>query len=191
MADISIPHSLTQAEAVISLSSLLQKLMDVNERKSLADDIKAFHALNDTEAKKAQEARDLIKSHAETVEKIRATSLANKQASDSLSIERTVWEQKKMSEQAAIEEAKNNVASSLADAHALAEAATQMQNDLAVRESALEENKGAHAENVRKLLSDQNKLAEERQSLEAQKRAILDLDKDVKAKVEALKKFNF
>src|ERR1700679_165376 len=65
---IYTPPSLNTADTILNLADSLVKLLDPKERGKIADEIKAHHALNDTEAKKHAEAISLIEKHKSILE---------------------------------------------------------------------------------------------------------------------------
>src|ERR1700733_5271301 len=76
--DIFVPASLSAADANLSLAQSLAVLIDPKERAKIADDIKAHHALNESEAKKASDARNLIKQHSDILEETNRVTAQNK-----------------------------------------------------------------------------------------------------------------
>lgn len=188
---INSPPQLSQLQSGLDSIKILSELNNPSSIKSIEQKIIAFHALNDTEAKKAQEARDLIKKHSDILEETKGIAAGNYQEKKSILTERKNFEDEKSEEYKKIDIAKGTVELRRQEAQFLMDEANSKQNDIALRETELNKAKTLHAENVAKLLQDQKSLSDERKKLESQKQAILDLDRETKAKVDALKKFNF
>ena len=191
MSDISVPHSLNEAKATLNLADSFAKILDPNERKKIADDIVKFHALNDTEAKKAEDARNLIKQNADILAETQKT--ASQLAADKKELEQnkltfateTATERNKIKDEWAKVKTASDAAKDLHDK------ANGMINDVTARESSLRADKEAHADNVKKLAAEQESLKSDRAKLDKYREEVLALDNETKAKVEKLKQFNF
>lgn len=186
---ISVPPGLTLLEAVSQLMPHMEKF--VSNRKSIEQDIVSFHALNETEAKNAQEAKAVIKQNESLVQEAMKISLKNEQDKKAIDSMREKFEEERRLEYQKIADAKLPANEALVRAQVLRNEVDALKEDVAVREKQLASDKHTHGESVEELEKDRKVLAEERKTLETQKQAIIDLDSSVKAKIEKLKQFNF
>lgn len=189
MGDVFIPPSLSNADAIAKAIPILSTL--VNDRKSIESDIKSFHALNDTEAKKAQEARSTIKIHEQTLVEIKKTEAIVEKEKVDLQKAKSTFEQEKADEYQKIANAKLPANEALVKAQTLLDESKARQSDVALREEALEQAKKDHAKLVEAHLQKEKESAVERKKMDDQKKAILALDKAITDKLETLKKLNF
>lgn len=189
--DIFVPQSLNGADAVLAMVAQMENLLDTNKRKAMTDDIIKFHALNDTEKKKADEARALIKQHADILEETRKLAASTAEEKKNLSENKKQFEieMQEQREKLAIE--KNSVKGALDEAKKLNDQAIEMKNNMTEREAELFKNKYAHAENINKFEEDKKSLEKQRSDIDEYKRQVIALDNETKTKVEKLKQFNF
>jgi hypothetical protein len=191
MSDIFVPASLNSADVSLSIANSLSVLVDPKERAKIADDIKAHHALNDIEAKKAAEARALIKQHQDILNE--TNRVAEKNKADKEALEES---QKKFNADCEIERQKiatkwSDVSDAAQTAKDLNAKAEGMINDVASREESLRKAKETHANDVKKLGEDAAALEEKRKGIEKFQIEVSALDTATKSKVEKLKQFNF
>lgn len=189
--DIFVPPSLKSADASLSLAESLSILIDPSKRKAIADDIKAHHALNDTEAKKAEDARSLIKEHTSVLNETKASEQRINKATKDLETEKTNFKSEKDAEWAKVALAKGEAKDALEKAQMLHKQALDAQNKANQKEVDLNKAVDEHTINVKKLAQDKAALAEDYNELAKTKKEILNLDAQTKAKVEKLKQFNF
>jgi len=188
---INNPPALNEADSALKFVTLFQKLMDPVQRKTIADDITAFHALNDTEAKKAADARDLIKKHTEILNDTKRISEQNAK-------DRKDLEQDKVAHNAAVDAANQKLTSDrnlLVDERAKAKKIAD-EGELAMslalqKENELKITKSDHESEVAKLNKDKQDLADEKKKIDEYKKQVIALDEETKAKVAKLKQFNF
>lgn len=189
MGDIFLPRSLEAAEAILALKPAMEQIL--NNRKSIEDDIRKFHALNDTEAKKSEEARALIKKNSDILETARKISEENSIEREKIISERISFNEEKSREYEKIDIEKGSINLQKREAQSLIDEARAKHIELSSREEDLANSRIEHAKNATKLLQEQKLLDEKRRELEEHRQAVIDLDRDTRAKVEALKKFNF
>lgn len=191
MGDISVPRSLTAADAALSFADSLTKLIDPALRAKIADDIKAHHALNETEAKKADDARSLIKKNQDILDETIRISYQNKKCGEELDSQRFNFKADSESERQRIEDKWKEVKAAAAAASNLHVNAEKMIADVEKRENALKSDKIEHEKNVNKLTTDRSALEKERLDIDEYKNKIIALDKTTNEKVDKLKQFNF
>lgn len=191
MSDISVPKSLSSAEAILSLATSLQTFIDPSERKKIADEVRAFHALNDTEARKAQEARDTIKQNSSILQENQKIAALNEQNQKQLVSDRAIFEEEKRHEYQKISDAKLPANEALVRAQQLRDEAKGLQDDVAAREKALDAERAEHEKNVLKLGQDKESFGEDKKALEEKRTAILNLEKQTNEKLQKLKQMNF
>jgi hypothetical protein len=186
---IFIPPSLSSADAIVKTIPLLEQL--VGNRATIESDIKSFHALNEAEAEKAQKARDLIKEHFDILEETRKTSLKNQDDSDKLKADKVAFEEEKKQEYQKIADAKLPTNEALTRAQELRDEAEATKNSVISLQESLNADKGSHALNVAQLAEEKKSVEEERKKIDEYKQSVIELDRQTKANLEALKKFNF
>jgi hypothetical protein len=190
MSDIFVPASLSTADSVLNLAESLTKLLDPKERAKIADDIKAHHALNETEAKKSAEARALMKQHQDVLAENKKISEQNKADKDTL-------EQEKKDFNANCEIEKKKVSDKWSDVNLAAQTAKDLHdkaegmiNNVAGREEELRKAKLSHAIEVQKV-SDKDKAAEATlKKAEEIKKQHTELLESIKTKQAAIAAFN-
>lgn len=188
--DIFVPASLTHADIVLSLATSFEKLLDPKERAKIADDIKAHHALNTIEAKKADDAKSLIKQHTAILDETKKISEQNKKDAEELHQKQITFDEASKAEMSKIKAERDDVEQSTKDAKTLHDKATSMINDVANRESDLKKDKETHKSKVNKQAEDQKSLdnkLEEVEEIKKQQTVILD---EIKAKKAAVAAFN-
>lgn len=191
MGDIAAPRNLSNANAILSLADSFAKILDPSERKKIADDIREFHALNETEAKKAEDARSLIKKHTDILEETRRNSASNEQERKDISQERIQFNTEMEAARAKIAFDKSEAKTALDTAQKLHEQAVDIQDKANFKEKSLNQGLQDHQINVKKLEDDAVALGKQRDDIEKFKQEVLAMEKETKAKVEALKKYNF
>ena len=125
------------------------------------------------------------------IEDAKKITLQNASDKATLQSQRLSFAEEKRQEYQKIADAKLPANEALVRAQELRDEAKKIQDDVAARENALSAAKTEHEKNISKFEEDKATLATERQTLEDQKQALIELDRQTKAKVEALKKFNF
>lgn len=192
MGDIFVPRVLTDIESVIKfLTPISKQISDPKEREKIADDIKAFHALNEIEFKKSSDARDLIKRHSDILTETKKTEDNIAKQRGELANEKEQFNTEKEAEKAKINLEKSNVKEALEKAQDLHKQAVEIRDKAIAKESFLTKEKEAHEANVRAHIAEKESLENQRKEIENYKSQVLALDAQTKAKVEALKKFNF
>lgn len=190
MADISVPHGLTQATAILDFADNLKKLLDPSERKKIADDIVQFQALNDTEAKKASDARLLMKQHQDVLDemkkendRIAAERKALKKEKDDFDEFRQKELAKIAEERSLAENDKTNLVAGLAQRDTI-------DRELRLREIELNKKEKEVDLATKKLAEDTLALDKSRKEIESHKASVQELDQRINEKLEAVKKFN-
>lgn len=190
MGDISVPHSLASANAGLSLAESLARLLDPAERKKIADDVCAHNALNDTEAKKAQEAREMIQKHQVVLDETRALE-------GKLAKEKSDFEQEKIDFKSACDGENKKIGSIKADALAEQEKAKKLLNQIEAAQASFDKDKRemvTKAEQLKKdnekLVIDRKKLDDELKKAEEIKSAALKLQSSMQIKLEEARRFN-
>lgn len=187
---IFIPPSLNELASIPKLADALTKYTDPTERKKIEADIKNLYALNETEAKQHADAKALIKQNQDAVSEAKRITNINTQDKQKLASDRAAFEEEKRQEYQKISDAKLPTNEELVRAQALRDEARVLQDDIASRETALSIAKKEYEGNIAKLAEEFNALIEDRAKLEDQRKSVLELDQTVKAKVEAVRKFN-
>lgn len=191
MDGIYTPASLSAADAVLSIASQLEKLNNPSSRKKIEDDIVAAHALNETEARKASEARLLIKQHSEILEETKKTSEKNINDKNLLENEKSAFKAEIENENLKLNVRKSDIDKLFSEAKKLHDEAVEFHKNISIREEELNREKNTHKENIRKLSEKEGDLEKSRQDIEAARNQVMTLDKEIKAKVDKLKQFNF
>lgn len=191
MSDIFTPPSLSSANASLNIAESLAKLLDPKERQKIADDIKSHHALNDTEAKKASDARALIKEHSDILQETRNAEARIAKERKELEQEKSDFITEAHAERAKISLSKSDAKDALEKAQTLHQQAIDIQNRANAKELDLSRSLAEHAAATKKLLEDRRVLEKDRKEIEEFKKQVLELDAQTKAKVDALKKYNF
>lgn len=189
--DIFVPPSLKNADASLSLAESFSVLLDPVKRKAIADDIKAHHALNDTEAKKAADALTLIKQHSDILAETRISEDKISKERKDLSYEQAHFKAEREAEWEKIRIARSDAKKALDEAQDLHDLAVDIQNKVNLKEAELSKAKDEHMVNVKKLSDDTMALELKRKEIEQFQKQVIDLDVQTKAKVEKLKQFNF
>lgn len=191
MSDIFVPQSLNGADAVLAMVQQMENLLDNNKRKAMTDDIIKFHALNDTEAKKAADARALIKQHTDVLEQTRKIAADTDEEKKNLALAKQQFQVEMEAERAKLFIEKSDVKNAFEKAKALNDQAVEIQNNVTMRESELLKNKAEHVDNVKKHEEKEKALLKQKSEIDEYKRQVIALDNETKSKVEKLKQFNF
>lgn len=193
MGDINIPHQLAKFEAGFELVATLQQLGtgwgDTSQK--IKDDIKAFHALNDTEKKKHADALALIDKHSSILTETQRVAEQNKKERESLEHDKVFFQSEVQKERAKITEGVNKNSTEASRIKALHEEAVGIRNSVDSREESLRIALEDHAKEVTKLESDKKEIAHQRVEIEGMKKAAQNMLDQMKEKQEALKQFNF
>jgi len=172
MGDIAVPHSLSNANAGLSLAESLAKLLDPAERKKIADDVRSFNALNETEAKQAKEARELIKKNGDILDETRKTE-------GRIAKEKKDFEQEKKDFASSSEAEKQKIAILKSEAEAEQEKSKKLLNQIELNQNTLNDGKRDLAGKIDQYKRDSDKLANDR------KKADDDLKESDRIKAEA------
>lgn len=192
MGDLNIPHVLTNADSALKfLIPIVEQLSDDKKRKAIESDIKNFHALNDSESKKHDEAKSLIKKHSDVLDETRSIAESNKKEKETLAKERIAFSDEMAKEREKLAAEKLEVQKYANEAAALYAEAIKIQDVANVKEEGLVKQKEEHYAAVKKLLQDTEDLEAQRAELDKYRESILDLDRTTKEKLEGLKKYNF
>lgn len=191
MGTISSPHSLTNADSLLYLADALKALLDDSQRAKIAADIKAHHALNDTEAKKAVDALAVIKEQSDALVLIQNIERNVAKMKADLSVERENFTAEKEAEWKKINASKAAATEALAKAQTLHNDAVELQGKANSKETALAAMKSEHDTNVEALNAVAKELDRKQREIEDFRNKVIELDKQTKAKVEALKAYNF
>jgi hypothetical protein len=189
--DIFVPQSLNGADAVLAMVSQMENLLDTNKRKAMTEDIIKFHALNDAEAKKAADARAMIKQHTDVLEQTRKLAADTAEEKKNLALAKQQFEVEMQAEKAKLALEKSDVKIALDKATQLNSQAVEMKNNVTMRENELSKNKAEHVENLKKHEDEKKALTKQKADIDEYKRQVIALDNETKAKVEKLKQFNF
>ena len=191
MGDISVPSGLRNEDAALAFATSLQKLLDPIERKKVEAEVIAHHALSDAEAKKASDARALIKQHSDILEETKKISAQNKKDADILDQKQKEFYQQSEAEKLKISAKWSEVNAAQEEAKALHTKAENLINDVYSREEALRKDKELFAQEVAKLSKEKENVVEKQKDLDKQRVEIAALDSETKAKLEKLKQLNF
>lgn len=188
--DIFAPVSLNTANAVLNLAESFGRILDPTERKKISNDVVAFHALNDAEAKKSADAKALIKQHTDILEETKRIAAQNKKDTAELDQQKVGFKAESEAERLKISEEWSNVKVASEAAKALHDKAASIINDVAKREDDLRQQKEEHAINVKKLKDGQDSLKKEYEKVEEIKRQHTELLESIKTKQAAIAAFN-
>lgn len=189
--EIFVPPSLSTADATLKIAEALQKLTDPKERQKIETDIVAHHALNDAEAKKASDARALIKQHQAVLDETKRIFEQNKKDTAALAQKQEAFRQECEAERLAISQEWSDAKTASETAKNLHTKAEGMINSVGKREDDLRRAKKEHEENLNKHEEAKKALKKQKDDVDEYKRQVLALDNETKAKVEGLRKFNF
>lgn len=188
---ITGPQSLLNADATIDIAEALVKLIDPKERQRISDDIKAFHALNDTEAKQASEARVLIKRNADILKQNQETEERIAKVNNDLQSAQAQFEIDKKNALDDIATKQEEHDSAMADAVALSASAQTVLESVKAKELQLAADRSAYEIDVKKLGDDLKALDKRKKEIEAFKQQVLALNSQTEEKLSSLKQFNF
>lgn len=191
MSDIFVPPSLTGADAAKGILDLLEKLNDPNNRKRIESDIVAAHALNDTEAKKHADALKLIQKHSDILSETQKAQEQLKSDKIALDAKETSFKSEVEVEHAKLNAKTDAVKDDTQKAAELFAQANDLHNTIAVREDELRQAKEIYQANLVKYQADLEALKTKQNEIEKFRQQVLNLDRQTKEKVEALKKYNF
>ncbi len=187
---ITIPPSLNSADANLALADSLAKLLDPKERAKIADDIKAHHALNDTESRKAEEARKIIAEHLSILEETKKISEQVAKDRKKLEEDRIKFAADIASDNVRVTEEKDRLDEKKKQNDGILKQAEEMKSDLVARELKLAEDRLALESEIKMLEEDRKSFVDAK----GQRQSVLDnLDKEIASKrevIDALKKFN-
>lgn len=188
---IYVPPSLSTADAVFNIAVQLEKLNSPTARKKIEEDIIAAHALNETEAKKLDEAKELIKKHSDILQETRRIADQTAQEKKDLNLEKTAFKEEMEGSNLKINARKSEVEDALQKATALNNQAIESHKLLNTREDELKRFRDDLEVRELKLKKDMAALDKTKSDIDSYKESVLALDKQTKAKVEKLKEFNF
>lgn len=191
MGEIFVPSSLTGADAAKGILEQLEKLNDPENRKKIEADIMAAHKLNETEAKKAAEARSLIKKHQDILDETRRIYDATIKEKDDLAKEKSLFKLEMEAERLKLSVEKSTAQDAVNKAAELNKQTNSMKEDLADREALLRTNTEIQLSDVKRHTEEKLLLQKQKIDLDSYKDQILALDKQTNEKVEKLKQFNF
>lgn len=191
MGDISIPHALNQASLALSFVDSLSKLLDPSERKKISDDIKNHHALNESEFKKSEEARLLIKKHQEILDETKKVSEKNEQEKKGLEQEKMRFKSECEAESLSLFKKRSDADLSKENAEKLCKEAEEIQMKTNEKERQLNKDKEEHNKNVKQYIEDKRDLEKLRKETDKYKNEVVALDKETKNRIAKLKEFNF
>lgn len=188
--DIFVPPSLSSADATLKIADALQKLLDPKERQKIEADVKAHHALNDAEAKKAEDARALIKQHQSVLDETKRISEKNKKEVEDLAQKQIAFNQDFEAERIKISEEWSNVKTAAETAKNLHSKAESMISDVAKREDDLRKEKKSHEIESLKVLDKAKEAESTLKKAEEIKKQHTELLESIRSKQAAIAAFN-
>lgn len=191
MGDIFIPPALANADAALSLASSLEVLVDPVKRAKIADDIKAHHALNDTEKKKSEDARALIQKHADILSETQATEARITKAQKELDAQHVQFEAEKETEAHKNVRAKAEAEDLLNKAQFMKQQADQALATSNAKEQEVAKARTENENRTNQLAAYKIQLDKTKEEIEEYRQSVLKMEEKAKAKVSALKQFNF
>ena len=183
MGEIFVPAQLSNLESIVKE---LAPVLNESARKKIGDDIVAFHALNESESKKAAEARALIKQHSDILEAAKKQAMQNKLDAETLEKKRLKTESDLKEKRKKLEEDSAALSTASQDALTLHNNAVEKLNEVSKRDRGLAAQKESHAIDVKTLADDRASLSKEYEKVEAIKKQHSELLESLKAKHEAV-----
>lgn len=182
--DIFVPAPLSNLEAIVKE---LAPVIDPSARKKIADDIAAFHALNAAEAKKAADARALIKQHQDVLAETKRITEQNKADAEQIRKDRENFVAEAKAEGEKLKAERDNLTTASKDAMRLHDEAVSKLEEAKTKENEIKEQRRLHAIDVQRLSDKENALNKEYEKVEAIKKQHTELLESIKSKDEAIR----